>query len=126
VAPLLSATPTTKEIAEDLGVSERTTKRMNVIDDKATEEVKEKLAEDKISVNAAYEETIKQTKKTDPKPKKPDWFEENIEDDNERFIMREIVKLTKKIENECGILYMLTLRELINKYDHLNYKTSWK
>lgn len=118
-----------KEIAEAIGVSERKVDQMIAIEKDAPEEVKEALTNDEISVNKAYTETKQLTdmKKIKQKPKKkPDWFEENIEDENERFLWKIAVEITLKIEKKVGIIYLPEFRNLINKIDHINYKTYGK
>jgi len=124
--------PSVPEIAETIGVSEKTVQRMNVINDKAPEEIKEQLASGKISVNKAYEEAkkdpMKEPKKEEKqKPKKQDWFEENIEDENERFIWKLLVEITRKIETKVGLVYISEFKNLINdNINHQNYIIKWK
>jgi len=116
------------DIADTLKIGKSKVKQLITIDAKAPEEIKEKLANDEISVNKAYEMISENKPKAKPKQKikKKDWFEENIEDENIRFIWREAIKIKSKIENKIGLIYMAEFYEIIKKIDKSNYKVLWE
>lgn len=118
--------PTVTEVAKDLKVSERKVKQMIDLDKNADPEIKQELIENKITVGGAHKK-MKDKEKKEPKPKKADWFEENIEDENVRFIWKLVAETTKKIESKVGLVYMEEYRKLLNRnINHLNYKEAWK
>lgn len=128
-----------KELSKKIGTSGTTIKRMQNIELNASKEIKDKLRKNEISVNKAYD-ILKEEKKAvnhnavisenataQTQVIKGDWFDQNIEDESEAWIAREIVKLTQKIENRYGLMHLSTFRELASRVNHINYKElSWK
>jgi len=60
----LETVNTNKEISKLSGIGQQTISRVKVIQEKAPEEVKQKLATGEVSINAAYQEIKKEEKKT--------------------------------------------------------------
>ena len=61
-----------------------------------------------------------------PKMKRQDWFDKNIEDKDQRFLFREWVRLCKKTEKELGIMHISRFNKLMESgVNHTNYKELW-
>jgi len=114
-----------KDITKDLGVGKSTVKKLNKVDNEGSEEIKEKLLRGDVTVNKAYEETKATTPKKTTNPKL-NWFEENVKEDDTRYLLQEAIKIKVKIEKELGIIFFNNFIEIFNKVNHLNYKETWK
>ena len=118
--PIKSDLKTLSELASKLGWSEDKIGMAQWLDKNAPEEIKEALMKNELSITTAYKD--EKAKKV----KKPDWFDQSIEDENERFLIREAIRLKTKIEKQIGILYFNEFLKIFTKIDHTNYKETWK
>lgn len=98
---IIDKVDTRKELSKVASVSHDTIAKVKVIQNKAPEEVKQKLSTGEISVNAAYKEIKKQEKKANFEQKKAE-FEKPIEviNTNQEIILGDSVKVLPTLEKK--------------------------
>jgi len=127
---------TKEELASELGVSEATIKRVKYVEENGTPEIKAKVDAGEIGIftaakltrqhhNNLKQKTMKKPE-TKAKPKPKDWYEENVPDEAQRFLLKELLKIYKKLENKHGVIYIKMFQEMVSSgITHLNYKEKW-
>jgi len=104
------------DLADKLGWSIAKLKQAHWLEENAPEEIKQKLNSNETTIGEAYK---------DLHPKKSDWFDQHIGDENERLLVREAVKIKSKITKELGLLYLNEFIQIYNKINLDNYKEIW-